>query len=165
MHLQKLIANHSTFNAWANNKIVDWLQSVDQSLLYAQMPSSFTSIDYTLQHMLRVQKFWQAFVSENDTSNFDWSVFENMVDSILLELNTQSTEMANVFSAFSEEQLLQNLQLKMSWAKNELNRYEYIMHVINHSTFHRGQIVTMARNLGIGGNIPATDYNIYNCSK
>jgi hypothetical protein len=35
------------------------------------------------------------------------------------------------------------------------SRYEFILHVINHSTHHRGQIVTMCRRLGAVDNIPA----------
>jgi uncharacterized damage-inducible protein DinB len=35
------------------------------------------------------------------------------------------------------------------------------MHCMNHSTYHRGQIVTMGRNLGFT-DAPMTDYNFYN---
>jgi len=35
------------------------------------------------------------------------------------------------------------------------------MHVINHGTYHRGQIITMARSLGVTHGIPKTDYNLY----
>ena len=39
----------------------------------------------------------------------------------------------------------------------------YIVHIINHGSFHRGQIVTMARTLGVSEGIVNTDYNIFNC--
>ncbi|MBK9480359.1 MAG: DinB family protein [Bacteroidetes bacterium] len=162
MGLKKLIDNYAAFNLWANNHFVTWLQSLDTQLLYQQMPSSFTSIDFTLQHILRTQKYWLAFVCEKDTSTFSWAVFENEVERILEELNTQSEEMHNTISSFSEEQLLAKLILDSPWAKNQLSRYEYILHVINHSTYHRGQIITMARNIGISEHIPATDYNFFN---
>ncbi len=162
MGLKKLIDNYAAFNWWANKNIVIWLQSLDTPLLYQQMPSSFTSIDYTLQHILRTQKFWLAFVCEKDLSTFSWTVFENEVERILDEIKTQSEEMHKSISSFSEDQLLAKLRLDMPWAKNQLSRYEYILHVINHSTYHRGQIVAMARNFGINEHIPATDYNFFN---
>lgn len=162
MGLKKLIDNYAAFNLWANNHFVVWLKSIDSRLLYKQMPSSFTSIDYTLQHLLRTQKFWLAFVCERDISTFSWAVFEHEVERILEELKTQSEEMQTTISSFSEEQLLAKLNLDMPWAKNQLSRYEYILHVINHSTYHRGQIITMARNFGISEHIPATDYNFFN---
>jgi len=34
-------------------------------------------------------------------------------------------------------------------------------HCINHGTYHRGQIITIARNIGIT-DPPTTDYNYYN---
>ncbi|MEY4905706.1 MAG: hypothetical protein RLZZ292_3521 [Bacteroidota bacterium] len=55
MGLQKLIANYSNFNLWVNNQIVNWLKTVDETVLYQHTPSSFVSMDYTLQHILRTQ--------------------------------------------------------------------------------------------------------------
>ncbi len=69
------------------------------------------------------------------------------------------------FGAFEETDLLTELHLDTPWAKNRLPRYEYIVHVVNHSSFHRGQLVTMARQLGIDKDIPNTDYNIYNTQR
>jgi uncharacterized damage-inducible protein DinB len=162
MSLQKLITNYTAFNSWANTQFVEWLLTIDEQFLYKEMPSSFTSIDYTVQHILRVQKFWLAFVCEQDVSNFNWTVYQKEAGRILAELKQQSEETNRTISAFTESQLLEKLQLNTPWAKNELCRYEYIMHLINHSTFHRGQIITMARTISITENIPSTDYNFYN---
>ncbi len=38
--------------------------------------------------------------------------------------------------------------------------YETVMHVINHSTYHRGQLVTMMRTLGVK-TIPQTDFSVF----
>ncbi len=38
---------------------------------------------------------------------------------------------------------------------------QYGLHVFNHSTYHRGQIVTIGRGLGYK-DAPMTDYNFYN---
>ena len=53
------------------------------------------------------------------------------------------------------------VKLDAPWAKGELARYEFIQHMINHSTYHRGQLVTMGRVLGIT-DAPGTDYNFFN---
>ncbi|MBL0316954.1 MAG: hypothetical protein IPP69_14785 [Flavobacteriales bacterium] len=163
MGLVTLISNYAEFNAWANNKVTHRLSQLDSQLLYQKTFSSFPSIDLTLQHMLRTQKFWHLFIQRQDISAFDWSVFENKAEQIMSELNTQSEAMKMTFSAYDENDLTEKLQLNMPWAKNECSRYEYILHVVNHSTFHRGQIITMLRSLGIEKNIPATDYNMFHC--
>jgi uncharacterized damage-inducible protein DinB len=165
MSLQLLISNYSAFNAWANQRIVTWLRTVDTELLYQQTPSSYTSLDYTLQHILRTQRYWLLFISEEDTSKVNWAIREGEVENIMTELITVSEEMKNKFSAFTEADLLKVLHLRSDWAQNDLPRYEYIQHIINHGTFHRGQIVTIARCVGITEGIVNTDYNIFNLSK
>lgn len=162
MSLGKLIANYAAFNEWANHQVVGWLDQLDPELLYKETPSSYTSIDYTVQHILRTQRFWLLFIAEQDTTGFDWSVRERDVKNVLRELKEVSTQMKVEFSRYTEDGLLKVLHFNMPWAKNDLSRYEYIVHIINHGTFHRGQIVTMARALGIRDGIVNTDYNMFN---
>ena len=162
MSLKNLISNYSAYNAWANHRIVTWLSTVDQDLLYKQTPSSYTSLDYTMQHILRTQRYWLVFVSEEDASRNNWSIREGEVENIMTELIEVSEEMKKRFSAFSEDDLLKVLHLRSDWAQNDLPRYEYIQHIINHGTFHRGQIVTIARAIGITDGIVNTDYNFFN---
>jgi uncharacterized damage-inducible protein DinB len=161
MSLSILIPNYNSFNEWANSRITNWLSSIDPKLLYKPVQSSFTSIDYTLQHILRTQRFWLTFITDADIEKINWSVRELEVEQIMIELNEVSTQMKEVFSSFTESDLEKLLHLNMSWAKNNLSRFEYIMHVVNHSTFHRGQIVTIARGLGITEGIVNTDYNFF----
>ena len=162
MSLKNLISNYSAYNAWANHRIVTWLSTVDQDLLYKQTPSSYTSLDYTMQHILRTQRYWLVFVSEEDASRNNWSIREGEVENIMTELIEVSEEMKKRFSSFSEDDLLKVLHLRSDWAQNDLPRYEYIQHIINHGTFHRGQIVTIARAIGITDGIVNTDYNFFN---
>ncbi|MGI8581133.1 MAG: DinB family protein [Chitinophagaceae bacterium] len=42
--------------------------------------------------------------------------------------------------------------------------YEMLLHLFNHQTFHRGQIVTMFRQLGFD-KIPPTDFIVFSRSK
>jgi uncharacterized damage-inducible protein DinB len=142
--------------------MVTWLQSIDEELLYAPLLSSFTSIDYTLQHILRTQRFWYTFITQQDITQLNWTVREKEVQLVMQELVLLSDEMKIRFANYSENELLQILHLNTPWATNDLSRYEYMVHVVNHSTFHRGQIVTMARSLGITTGVPNTDYNIFN---
>jgi uncharacterized damage-inducible protein DinB len=163
MALQNLISHHAEFNLWANSLIVEWLKTINQDLITQSIPSSFPNIDSTLQHIGRTQKFWLAFISQQDLSRFVWSIDNSSLDAVYNEVIELSESMNQVFSNFSGDELEEYLELNMPWAQNKRPRYEYILHVVNHSTFHRGQIVAMARILGVESGIPATDYNIFNC--
>lgn len=164
MALTALIQNYTSFNTWANQQFAEWLKKHPVELLTTEVKSSFSTIDFTLQHMLRTQRFWLLFIEERSIQRFNWAVRENAATVILDELTSQSVEMEMAFKKFSADELEKKLVLQTPWAKNSLSRFEYIMHVINHGTFHRGQIVTMARTLGITQGIPATDYNIFRCA-
>ncbi len=162
MSLSKLISNYARFNEWANNEIIGWLKTLDKNILTAKTPSSYNSIDFTLQHILRAEKFWLLFISEEDYSGLNWKVRESEIDQVMEELLATSAKIKIKFSSFTEDELLKKLNLNMPWAKNNLSRYEYIIHIINHGSYHRGQIITMARTLGVTENIPGTDFNIFN---
>lgn len=162
MSIKQLTSNYTAYNLWANELVVDWLRTIDAGLLYKTTPSSYDSLDYTLQHILRVQGYWMKFITGADHLNHNWDVREREVANIMEELLANSVAMKNQILAYSETELLQVLHLDTAWAKNALPRYEYIMHAVNHNTYHRGQVITMARSLGITQGVVNTDYNIFN---
>ena len=84
---------------------------------------------------------------------------------MLKELIEVSEAMEDTFGKLSDEELSQIMHLDTPWAKNDLPRYEYIIHIVNHGSFHRGQIITIARTLGITEGVVNTDYNIFNTLK
>lgn len=162
MYLHRLVTNYAQFNAWANEKIINWLKFLDPQLLTVVTASSFDTIDTTLQHIHRTQKFWTAFIMETDYTTFDWSVKQGDPYLTFDDVMSSSIVLEESVALLDEKKLIEILHLNMPWAQNQLPRYEYVLHVINHSTYHRGQIITMARSLGIIDNIPSTDYNRFN---
>lgn len=163
MALKQLISHYTEFNLWSNTRIIDWLKTIDNNIITESISSSFPSIDFTLQHIARTQKFWLAFITQQDLSQLTWNNGSPSLNDTYTTIIEQSVDMVHTFSQFSEGELLEKLHLSMPWAQNNQPRYEYIVHIVNHGTFHRGQIVSMARILGIQTGIPATDYNIFNC--
>ena len=159
MSLHQLINSNLAYNTWANERIAQWLTTLDESILYQQADSSFSSIDLTIQHIHCVERYWSAFIHEKDITDFDWSVLKNQATQNLIDLQSQSLLMQQSMASFDESQLNQALVLDTPWSKNNQSRFHYIFHMLNHSTYHRGQIVTIARQLGITEGIPGTDYN------
>jgi len=161
MSLHQLINSNLAYNAWANERIVKWLSSLDESILYENADSSYSSIDLTVQHIHCVERYWSAFIHEEDIANFDWSVFENQVAQNLNDLSEHSIRMQESIGNFDESQLNHLLNLDTPWSKNNQSRFHYIFHMLNHSTYHRGQIVSITRRLGVTEGIPGTDYNAF----
>ena len=54
MSLQKLVTNYTEYNYWANTKIVEWLSTKPKELFETEVPSSYTTLITTLNHILAV---------------------------------------------------------------------------------------------------------------
>ena len=157
MYLQNLIARFLSYNHWANERLTSWLLTIDRNILYEATGSSFGTIDRTVQHILSAQVYWHAIIAKRQIDQFNPPVKENAVNEIIGELAKSSQQFLTDLSILTEEQLTERIQVSDS----AQSRYEYILHVVNHSSYHRGQIVTMCRALGVTGEIPVTDYDAY----
>ncbi|TGD57595.1 DinB family protein [Flavobacterium humi] len=163
MSLKKVMANYAAYNAWVNQQFAQWLSSKSDELLHKELPSSFSSIVKTLNHIWATEEYWYSIIAE--TSEFDTR--ENVVlvtDEVIKGLVNRSNRLAELIGSMSEEELSQTVKITNPWFQCELPKYEYLMQVINHGTYHRGQIVTIGRNFGIT-DATNTDYNFYNVVK
>jgi uncharacterized damage-inducible protein DinB len=71
-----------------------------------------------------------------------------------------SAEFLSYVSTLTEEQIQEEVFFTSPWAEATRGRFDFIQHAMNHSTYHRGQLVTIGRNLGYI-DAPMTDYNFY----
>ncbi|MBL0745669.1 DinB family protein [Chryseolinea lacunae] len=157
MHLQQLTTRLFAYNLWANERITSWLMTLDRSILYEKTGSSFGTIDRTLQHILSAQVYWHAIIFHGQIKDFHLPVKENAVDEVIADLVASSQALASSLTTLTEQQLIERIQVSDSTQ----SRYEYILHVVNHSSYHRGQVVTLCRALGVTEEIPVTDYDAY----
>lgn len=145
MNVKKLVARFLAYNHWANTQLNEWLMGMEDAFIHQQTRSSFASIALTLQHMQKSQLFWLGIIADSEKI----SVAPSLSDD-LAQLLAGSQMMIDTFSAYTEEELLE----EVSSTDMVQSRYEFILHVVNHNSYHRGQIVTMCRQLGITDNIP-----------
>jgi len=157
MHIRNLSNRLLSYNLWAAERITSWLMTIDQSQLYVDQGSSFGSIDRTLQHILSAQNYWYSIIIEEKVNEFDQPFKENSVAEVMSDLVKGAQKIVDDISELNEQQLIE--QIKAS--DSTQSRYEYIFHLVNHSSYHRGQIVSICRSLGIKDDIPVTDYDAY----
>jgi uncharacterized damage-inducible protein DinB len=157
MYLQNLINRFLLYNLWATERMTSWLKIIDRDKLYERTGSSFGTIDRTLQHILSAQIYWYSILVEGRILEFDQAVKAHAANEVMSDLVTGAQQLVTRLSALNEQQLIEKIQVTDSTQ----SRYEYILHLVNHTSYHRGQIVTMGRALGITGEIPVTDYDAY----
>jgi uncharacterized damage-inducible protein DinB len=154
MSIKKIILSYAKYNHWANEKLTVWLMSLDRELFYKQTPSSFATVELTVQHMQQSQQFWLGIIANKGVALPDGMDADAPGFKLLL---TGSRLMLDTFGAYTEKKLLE----KVASTDMIQSRYEFILHMINHNSYHRGQIVTMCRHLGVVDSIPAMDYEVF----
>jgi uncharacterized damage-inducible protein DinB len=161
MSLKHLMINYAAYNAWANESYVNWLKNKPMEVLSQEIPSSQNSIVKTMSHILAVQEFWESVICETPLTSGRYITQEFDAEEIFSTIVTQSKALVAFLETLSEEDFMKELHLDTPWVKGTKPRYEFIQHLFNHSTYHRGQVTTIGRNLGIT-DAPMTDYNFFN---
>jgi|KBSSwiS6_1023812.scaffolds.fasta_scaffold05537_3 uncharacterized damage-inducible protein DinB len=157
MSLVNLIREYAAYNAWANEKLVNYLLTKPKELLTITTASSYCSIIRTLGHVLDSQDFWVAVIKQQEFVDRQEEELNNM-DAVLNPLIDQSIKMNEFVNSFSEEHLCR--KIKTPWIEEEKPVYEVLQHAFNHSTYHRGQVITMGRQLGFEDGV-MTDFYEY----
>ncbi|UFH56867.1 DinB family protein [Spirosoma sp. KNUC1025] len=156
-----LLSDYAVYNAWANTQLVNWLQEKPIDLMEQPVPSSFPSLKETLVHIWDTQRFWLAVLQQTPPPpSFRMTGFSGSVQEVFDELVAQSEAFARYVESLSEAQLQENVHFDTPWVSGTRTRVEFIQHCLNHSTYHRGQLVTIGRNVGLT-DAPMTDYSFY----
>lgn len=164
MSLQKLVTNNANYHLWATQKFVDWLAPKPDELLHQEVPSSFNSIIKTLNHIWATDEYWYAIIAETPDYLKRRDITEFDSREILEGIVHRAKAINKLIASYKESELSKCIKIETPWFKCDLPKYEYLQHLVNHATYHRGQIVTIGRNIGITDAFN-TDYNFYNVYK
>lgn len=162
MSLKTLITKSAEYNNWVVNKYINWLADKSDDQLNQEVPSSFPTILKTLNHILQTQEYWWSHISESN--DFDFEKKRTTKEEIFEALRRSSVQLVDYINKLSELDLEKNIKVESPWFQCDFTKYEYIQQLILHGTYHRGQIVTMGRAIGIT-DAPMTDFNYWNIYK
>ncbi len=162
MSLKTLITKSAVYNDWVVNKYINWLADKSDDQLNQEVPSSFPTILKTLNHILQTQEYWWSHISESN--DFDFEKKRTTKEEIFEALRRSSVQLVDYINKLSELDLEKNIKVESPWFQCDFTKYEYIQQLILHGTYHRGQIVTMGRAIGIT-DAPMTDFNYWNIYK
>lgn len=159
--MKELLDQYTAYNLWANKSITDHILSLDEALHWQKVESSFPTLHATVLHMWVAETAWWQRVKLLDKITIPAEKENPTMEHVVQGLIHQSAQWVEWVNNSSEMMLKQEYSFRNS--KNELFKqaiYETVMHVMNHSTYHRGQLVTMMRTLGVK-TIPQTDFMVF----
>jgi uncharacterized damage-inducible protein DinB len=159
--MKELIQKYAAYNLWANKTLLAKLTDVPSQVLHKETGSSFGSIYKTLVHLMEVEEiWWQRLKLQDHVQLPEKDPNENM-ELISGKLLTLSKQWSNWVMDSNEKNLTHVFgyyNSKKEFFKQPVN--EVLLHLFNHQTYHRGQIVTLLKQNGID-KIPATDFIVF----
>jgi uncharacterized damage-inducible protein DinB len=148
------------YNRWANACVLEAAAKLTAEQFTRDLANSFRSVRDTLVHIMSVEWIWlRRWKGTSPKSFHDPSDFPN-VEALLANWAEIETEQMDFVNSMSDESL--GKMVAYVNTKGETWTYplwQMLQHLVNHSTYHRGQITTMLRQLGAE---PATtDFLVY----
>lgn len=137
------------YNAWANGRILEGCAALAADQFTRDLRSSFPSVRDTLAHITAAEWIWsERFHGVSPAGPPAWAHAADRAElgERLAALDRQLTEFASRLSAGDLVQTIEYRNLSGGAFSQPL--WQPLQHLANHGTYHRGQVVTMLRQLG-----------------
>lgn len=136
------------YNAWANHRSLDAASALGIEQFVRPLGSSFSSVRDTLAHIWGAEWLWlERFQGRSPASLPDVAQF-NDVAALKSRWREDEARLLNFVGGLSQEDLHgahEYRTLTFGQYKNPL--WQSMQHLVNHGTYHRGQLATMLRQL------------------
>ncbi len=154
MTLQEIKLLHA-YNSWANSRVFDGLANLPADQYTQDMKSSHGGIHETFTHIVGAEKIWLSrWVGKPDTMLKAGEM--GSLEELRSIWEKVGYDMARFLGTMSDKKLQETFSLTTSKGATFTHVYwQAIQHMVNHSTYHRGQITTMLRQLQVDP--PSTD--------
>jgi uncharacterized damage-inducible protein DinB len=165
------------YDRWANNRVLDAASSLSSEQFTHDLRGSFCSVRDTLVHIIGGEWGWLTYWKEACPSSALggsaslpsgfladlWDRHDALfrprefpdVAAIRLKWTEVEEEQTEFVSALTEEALERMLPVR----RTQLSLANLMQHLVNHSTYHRGQVAVMMRQLG--ANCVPTDFHLF----
>ena len=136
------------YHYWARDRVLDAVSAITPEQFTRPMGNSFSSVRDTLAHICAAERIWIARLKGDkpqelqkpdrlpdvDAARKEWTGLECEMREQLAKLGPEAVERTITY-----QDLRGNDQSDVLW--------QMLQHVVNHCTYHRGQITTILRQL------------------
>ena len=137
------------YNVWANDIAQGWLQKILEEQWLQPIVSSFGNLEATALHIAGAESVWLDRLNKVPEPVWLPSTFKGGRKDVLEIWGKASHGLKTFIEKMEENQLNNNISFRrINGDLHEMKYYQVLSHVFNHSTFHRGQVVTILRQVG-----------------
>ena len=136
------------YNAWANHRTLDSCAALSDEQFVQHLGSSFPSVRDTLVHLMLVEWLWLERWNGRPPNKYPPSTdFPNLVAVRARWAEIECDLLVYVGRLNSEDVSRIVHHTTMAGVPQAEPMWQMLQHVVNHATYHRGQIATMLRQL------------------
>lgn len=158
--MKELLQQYAAYNIWATKTLIDRINKLSDEEINREIASSFPSLYKTVQHMWLAEEAWWQRLKLVEHLDLQSEKFTGSFEELAASLAKQSQQWSEWVNAATENQLTHVFAYIRNKEQLKMPVYQMLQHVFNHATYHRGQLVTMLRQLG-AENIPPTDFSAF----
>jgi uncharacterized damage-inducible protein DinB len=156
------------YNLWANRRMFSVLEKLSDAQFMAEAQSSFPSIRESVFHILAAEWIWlkrwkgaspRASVANPNASARTWNgmtpsdkpAYEELASVAALRAFAEllEKERQQFLGSLSDAALQRHLDYTdMAGKAFSMPLVQLMQHVVNHGTYHRGQVTTLLRQVG-----------------
>jgi uncharacterized damage-inducible protein DinB len=137
------------YNQWADRKLLDACSALTNEQFTRDLGSSFRSVRDTVAHLYGAEWVWNERIQGRSPSSLlSGTMFPDLA-SVREKLEEMDSYYIDYVTRLTQQDLEHVLRYK-SFAGDEFSNplWQTLHQLSNHATYHRGQVVTLLRQLG-----------------
>jgi uncharacterized damage-inducible protein DinB len=137
------------YHHWARDRLLDALEPLTPDQLNRDLGSSFKSIRETIVHTYAAEWAWHSrWQGNSPTSLLPADQFPD-VAALRRAWSQHEAEMREFLDRIGEDGVSRVFEYKLlNGQAGASPLWQMLQHVVNHASYHRGQVTTMLRQLG-----------------
>ena len=138
------------FNAWAHRRIFDALAPLPEDQYFRDLKSSHGGIHGTLCHIVWAEQLWlHRWLRRPPPAVAQGRDLTSLAE-VRTRWETVEAERLAFLEGLTDAMLAATLTVQPTMGGAYVHTYwETLQHTVDHSSYHRGQIVTLLRQLGV----------------
>ena len=138
------------FNAWANRRIFAALAVLPAEQYLRDLKSSHGGIHGTLCHIVWAEQLWLTrWLGQQKPAVAQGRDLASLAD-VRARWDAVEAERAAFLGGLTEAKLAETLTIQPTTGGAYVHSYrQTLQHTVDHSSYHRGQLITMLRQLGV----------------
>lgn len=156
--MKEILIQFATYNIWATKKLTNRILLLSKEQHECTIESSFPSLRLTLFHMLDAESIWWQRLKLAEHLIIPSNNTLKTTPEIIAELK----EMNLKWLEWIEKANMNQIEFVFAYQNSKKEQFkqpvwQMLLHVFNHATYHRGQLVTILRQLK-EEKVPSTDF-------